>query len=420
MADGTESGGSPADLIKTEDIGSYKLAVSKIYLGAHGVDGGAVTTSNPLPVVIQASAAVIGHTIVDSGSVTVSNFPGSQAVTGTFWQTTQPVSIATMPSTPVTGTFWQNTQPVSIATMPSTPVTGTFWQTTQPVNGTITANIGTAGTLALETGGNLASINTKTPALGQALAAAAVPVVLTAIQQTALTPPAAITGFALEAGNLATLVAKDFATQTTLASLNTKVTACNTGAVVLATGSAVIGHVIVDTAPTTAITAASLPLPTGASTSAKQPALGTAGSASTDVITVQGIASGIPQPVSLVAGTSGGWTPSHALTAASNNATSVKTTPGQLGGINFSNTNAATRYVKFYDKASTPSPATDAVKWPVTVPGGSLSAPSVVLWNNAEGIAFSTGIAYAVVANMSDTDNTSVTAGDMSVDILYK
>jgi hypothetical protein len=47
--------------------------------------------------------------------VSVSNFPASQAVTGTFWQATQPVSIATMPSTPVTGTFWQATQPVSIA-----------------------------------------------------------------------------------------------------------------------------------------------------------------------------------------------------------------------------------------------------------------------------------------------------------------
>jgi hypothetical protein len=39
------------------------------------------------------------------------------------------------------------------------------------------------------------------------------------------------------------------------------------------------------------ISAASLPLPSGASTAAKQPALGTAGTASTDVITVQGIAS---------------------------------------------------------------------------------------------------------------------------------
>src|SRR6185369_15659515 len=42
----------------------------------------------------------------------------------------------------------------------------------------------------------------------------------------------------------------------------------------------------------------SLPLPSGAATVAKQPALGTAGSASTDVITVQGIASGTVIPVS--------------------------------------------------------------------------------------------------------------------------
>lgn len=58
-------------------------------------------------------------------------------VSGAFFQATQPVSIATMPSTPVTGTFFQTTQPVSIATMPSTPVTGTFFQTTQPVSGTV-------------------------------------------------------------------------------------------------------------------------------------------------------------------------------------------------------------------------------------------------------------------------------------------
>jgi hypothetical protein len=57
-----------------------------------------------------------------------------------------------------------------------------------------------------------------------------------------------------------------------------------------------------------AVTAASLPLPTGASTAAKQPALGTAGTASADVISVQGIASmtalkvdgsAVTQPVSI-------------------------------------------------------------------------------------------------------------------------
>lgn len=43
-------------------------------------------------------------------------------------------------------------------------------------------------------------------------------------------------------------------------------------------------------AVTQPVSAATLPLPTGASTAAKQPALGTAGTASADVITVQGIA----------------------------------------------------------------------------------------------------------------------------------
>lgn len=60
-------------------------------------------------------------------------------------------------------------------------------------------------------------------------------------------------------------------------------------------------------AVTQPVSAAALPLPTGASTAAKQPALGTAGTASADVITVQGIASmtalkvdgsGVTQPVS--------------------------------------------------------------------------------------------------------------------------
>lgn len=46
------------------------------------------------------------------------------------------------------------------------------------------------------------------------------------------------------------------------------------------------------------ISAATLPLPAGAATAAKQPALGTAGSSSTDVLSVQGIASGTALPIS--------------------------------------------------------------------------------------------------------------------------
>lgn len=49
-----------------------------------------------------------------------------------------------------------------------------------------------------------------------------------------------------------------------------RVAVASDSSLILAAGSAVIGHVIVDTAPTTAITAAALPLPTLASTSTKQ------------------------------------------------------------------------------------------------------------------------------------------------------
>jgi hypothetical protein len=45
-------------------------------------------------IALAAGSAVIGHVIVDTAPTT--------AVTGTFWQATQPVSIASMPNTPVT------------------------------------------------------------------------------------------------------------------------------------------------------------------------------------------------------------------------------------------------------------------------------------------------------------------------------
>jgi hypothetical protein len=116
---------------------------------------GTVAISNPFNGVVSGTVAVSNFPasqVVTLASTTITNFPASVAVTGTFWPTTQPVSgtfwQATQPvsgtvavSNPfngaVTGTFWQATQPVSIASMPSTPVTGTFWQATQPISGAI-------------------------------------------------------------------------------------------------------------------------------------------------------------------------------------------------------------------------------------------------------------------------------------------
>ena len=81
-----------------------------------------------------------------------------------------------------------------------------------------------------------------------------------------------------------------------------------TGTVALSAGAAVIGAVTQSGTWNLNNISGTISLPTGAATAAKQPALGTAGTASSDVITVQGIASmtalkvdgsAVTQPVSL-------------------------------------------------------------------------------------------------------------------------
>lgn len=67
---------------------------------------------------------------------------------------------------------------------------------TQPVSGTVTANLSATDNAVLD---SIQSGTDKIPALGQALAAGSVPVVMTASQLTTLTPPAAITGYATSA-----------------------------------------------------------------------------------------------------------------------------------------------------------------------------------------------------------------------------
>lgn len=148
---------------------SVRLSDGAAFYNASGGAGGGGLTDTEL----RATAVPVSGPLTDTqlraaalpvslGSTTIT---GSVAVTGTFYQATQPVSIASMPSTPVTGTFWQATQPVSgpltdtelraIAVPVSgtfyqatQPVSGTFWQATQPVSGTVTANAGT-GTFAV-------------------------------------------------------------------------------------------------------------------------------------------------------------------------------------------------------------------------------------------------------------------------------
>ena len=233
------------------------------------------TGTNAIGSITNTSFAATQSGTWNIGTVTNLSQLGGTAIsmnTGVRDAGTQRVTIATNDSVPVTGTFYPATQPVS----------GTFWQTTQPVSGTVSIN-------AIPTGTNAIGSITNTSF---------------AATQSGTWNIGTVTNLSQLGG--------------TAISMNTGVRDAGTQRVTIATNDsvAVTGSfyqttqpVSIATMPTTAVTgtfwqttqpvsAAALPLPTGAATSAKQPALGTAGTASADVITVQGIANGVAQPIS--------------------------------------------------------------------------------------------------------------------------
>lgn len=199
-------------------------------------------------------------------------------------------------------------------------------------------------------------------------------------------------------------------------------------------------------AGTQAVSAVSLPLPTGASTTAKQPALGTAGTPSADVISVQGVASGTVMPVGDNGGsltvdnagtfavqlsgtntvtqtpaTSGGLTIYRLLCATGTNAASVKASAGQVYGWYLTNTDAAPFYVKLYNKASAPTVGTDTPVMTLLVSGNTAGAGSLAA-EFVSGIAFGTGIALAITDAYTDASSTAtgLGAGEVLVHLFYK
>ena len=97
--------------VATSGSGGGGSGTSSLFGSAFPSSGTALGVSNGTNMV----ALLLGQaTMANSVPVAIASNQGALAVTGTFWQATQPVS----------GTFWQATQPVS----------GTFWQATQPVS----------------------------------------------------------------------------------------------------------------------------------------------------------------------------------------------------------------------------------------------------------------------------------------------
>lgn len=120
--------------------------------------------------------------------------------------------------------------------------------------------------------------------------------------------------------------------------------------------------------------------------------------------------------VSLVPETSGGETTFHFVAAASNNATSLKSSAGQVYSVDVFNNAAYPVYFKLYNTSSSPSScgATNLAK----VVGTQAGTQHTV--KTEEGWPFATGIGYCLTKGIADSDNTAVLVSDAVVDGSYK
>jgi len=167
-------------------------------------------------------------------------------------------------------------------------------------------------------------------------------------------------------------------------------------------------------------------LPTGAATNAKQPAFGTAGTPSSDVLTVQGAASMTALNVSGTIADSNsapivvGSTQYSLVSAASTNANNIKATGGVVYSIQVFNNGSSLGYLKLYDKATLPVPATDnlVLKSTIIIPHGSGAGAGVVV-SLPVPKKFTSGIGFAITGAIATTDATSVAASQFVVNIDY-
>jgi hypothetical protein len=349
-----------------------------------------------LPVLVSGRMPVDGSGVTQpvSGSVAVSNFPVTQAVIGM-------VEVSNLPAT----------QPVSAASLP------------------LPAGAATETTLA--------SINTKTPPLGQSAMAAASPVVI-ASDQSAV--PVSLPSIAVNNYSFTGAIAIN---TDLLVIPCSGVEAVSIQCISMGTGGVVTPAWSNDG---TNYIAASIMTPAGVANATFNVAglwttpvlarflrlrLTTATSGLTTALSVQPLTQAntlptVSQPVAVagtvpVSGTltSAGTvintpvTPSTTFTnsAATNNAAVLKASAGTVWSVLGFNAGASPCYVKFYNRTTAPTVGTDVPVMVIPIPPTGSPDPVVP----ATGIRFATGIAIAIVTGAADTDNTAVAASQVKL-----
>jgi hypothetical protein len=102
------------------------------------------------------------------------------------------------------------------------------------------------------------------------------------------------------------------------------------------------------------------------------------------------------------------------ISAASTNAASIKTSAGRVYGYVLANTSASWRYLKLFNKTTTPNLGVDTPTEVIPIPPG-----GVIEFVNPIGVAHSLGIALAITAVAADLDATAISANDIVGTLIY-
>lgn len=108
--------------------------------------------------------------------------------------------------------------------------------------------------------------------------------------------------------------------------------------------------------------------------------------------------------------TAPGTTQTTLNSAASNNATNIKATAGNLYSIMAHNASAAAKYVRLYNKATAPTGGTDTPVRVIALPANTSKEIAFTV-----PLRFSTGIGFTITGGAAVLDNTSVAAGDVQL-----
>jgi hypothetical protein len=117
---------------------------------------------------------------------------------------------------------------------------------------------------------------------------------------------------------------------------------------------------------------------------------------------------------------SGGPTLYRIMSAANTNAQLLNSGARQVYGWYFVNNSSTAKFVKFYNKASSPTVGSDTPYFTLTIPSPGSANGAGTNIEFSLGIPFSLGVALAITGAIADSDTTAVGLNDISGFILYK